>query len=248
VFVSEPLFERDQLAGLLDGGLSVEAIGRRVGRHPSTVAYWMAKYGLEAPLREKYAGKGGLDREELKNLVDEGLSIAEIADRLGRTSATVRHWLRRFDLSTRATVRLRAVQDAKARGVETVTLTCPHHGETTFVLDVGGFYRCRRCRADRVSRRRRATKQILVDEAGGCCGICGYCRCVAALQFHHIDPASKRLHLSNNGRTVALKELRAEAMKCVLLCANCHAEVEAGVTKLPLQFAGDTGEGDTSPP
>jgi len=28
--------------------------------------------------------------------------------------------------------------------------------------------------------------------------------------------------------------LRAEAAKCVLLCANCHAEVEAGYTKLEM--------------
>ncbi|HVP02814.1 MAG TPA: hypothetical protein VMT10_09610 [Solirubrobacteraceae bacterium] len=27
--------------------------------------------------------------------------------------------------------------------------------------------------------------------------------------------------------------MRAEARKCVLLCANCHAEVEAGETALP---------------
>jgi hypothetical protein len=28
---------------------------------------------------------------------------------------------------------------------------------------------------------------------------------------------------------MALERLRAEARKCVLLCANCHAEVEAGM-------------------
>lgn len=28
-----------------------------------------------------------------------------------------------------------------------------------------------------------------------------------------------------------------EARKCVLLCANCHAAVEAGVRTLPLEFA-----------
>ena len=27
--------------------------------------------------------------------------------------------------------------------------------------------------------------------------------------------------------------MRDEAKKCVLLCANCHAEVEAGYAKLP---------------
>jgi hypothetical protein len=29
--------------------------------------------------------------------------------------------------------------------------------------------------------------------------------------------------------------MRAEARKCVLLCANCHAEVESGLIDLPLE-------------
>ena len=31
----------------------------------------------------------------------------------------------------------------------------------------------------------------------------------------------------------SLARCRQEAAKCVLLCANCHAEVEAGVAELP---------------
>jgi hypothetical protein len=38
--------------------------------------------------------------------------------------------------------------------------------------------------------------------------------------------------LSRRGVTRALVEAREEARKCVLLCANCHAEVEAGVTAI----------------
>jgi hypothetical protein len=35
------------------------------------------------------------------------------------------------------------------------------------------------------------------------------------------------------GVTRSRAEARAEARKCVLLCANCHAEVEAGYRSLP---------------
>jgi hypothetical protein len=62
--------------------------------------------------------------------------------------------------------------------------------------------------------------------------ICGYCRCASALQFHHVDPAQK-LFTINAGVGKALEKLRAEARKCVLLCATCHVEVEAGVTPCP---------------
>jgi 5-methylcytosine-specific restriction endonuclease McrA len=72
-----------------------------------------------------------------------------------------------------------------------------------------------------------------VDEAGGACCVCGYQRYLGALQFHHVDPERKRLGLSRAGVTLSIATLRAEATKCVLLCSNCHAEVEGGVTELP---------------
>jgi 5-methylcytosine-specific restriction endonuclease McrA len=75
-------------------------------------------------------------------------------------------------------------------------------------------------------------KRILVGEAGGCCAICGYVGCVAALQFHHRNPSTKLFSLATEGATRSLAKARAEAKKCVLLCANCHAEVEAGYRRL----------------
>src|SRR5450432_3689229 len=92
--------DRDALELLLAQGVSVEQIGRRFGRHPSTVSYWMRKHGLEAPNRAKHVGRGGLDRGELETAVQAGLSIAEIARRFGRSKGTVRHWLRRYGLKT----------------------------------------------------------------------------------------------------------------------------------------------------
>jgi hypothetical protein len=40
---------------------------------------------------------------------------------------------------------------------------------TDFWLEGRGYYRCKRCRMERVSRRRIAIKAILVTEAGGRC-------------------------------------------------------------------------------
>jgi len=91
-----------------------------------------------------------------------------------------------------------------------------------------GYYRCLACRAAAVVKRRRAVKRILVEEAGGSCRLCGYDRFPAALQFHHVDPTQKSFSLSHRGVTIALDAARAEAAKRVLLCANCHAEVEGG--------------------
>lgn len=71
-------------------------------------------------------------------------------------------------------------------------------------------------------------------EAGGRCRLCGYDSYVGALQFHHREPAAKAFGLGQRGLTRSLAAMRAEAAKCVLLCGNCHAEVEAGLADLPL--------------
>jgi hypothetical protein len=83
-------------------------------------------------------------------------------------------------------------------------------------------------------------KAILVKEAGGRCLICGYDRDPRALEFHRLDPNDKRLGLSGHGMTLSLAILRAEAAKCVLLCSNCHAEVENEVTALPSTVSSPT--------
>lgn len=72
----------------------------------------------------------------------------------------------------------------------------------------------------------------LVEEFGGKCALCGYDRYLGAIQFHHVDPEQKSFGLACGGITRAIKKVREEAVKCVPLCANCHAEVEGGFARL----------------
>jgi AcrR family transcriptional regulator len=167
--------------------------------------------------------------------VAAGMTIAEIAAAVGLSKATVRYWLRRHDLRTRATARVAVERAAREAGQADIMLICKRHGETRFVIEGSGYYRCARCRQEQVSDKRRRLKAVLVDEAGGRCIVCGYDRCVSALEFHHLDRATKRLGISANGLSLGLGVLREEASKCVLLCSNCHAEVESGVLRLPLK-------------
>jgi transposase len=227
--------DRDSLQRLLAQGLSLAEIGRRFDRHEATIAYWVKRFDLRAANANKHAPKGGLAREELVILVDDGCSIADMATRVGRSKATVRHWLRRYGIETQhGTGRRRAPAAVAARdaGLLETEMVCPRHGETPFVLDGRGYYRCRRCRAEAVSRRRRKMKAILVAEAGGACCICGYTGNMRALHFHHVRPSEKRLEINAKGIALSLETLRTEARKCVLLCSNCHAEVEDGVVSI----------------
>jgi 5-methylcytosine-specific restriction endonuclease McrA len=74
------------------------------------------------------------------------------------------------------------------------------------------------------------TKQKLIEHRGGKCILCGYNKCIGALHFHHINPAEKSFTIS--GKTKAYQKLLSESEKCVILCANCHAEVHGGVSSI----------------
>jgi transposase len=228
--------ERAVLEQMLAEGISLAEIGRRLGRHESTVAYWLEKFDLTAPCAGRHAAKGGLSPGQLSALVERGMTIAEIALQLQRSKTTIRYWLRRHGLRTKSTRGRRRSPEAvaaRSAGLSVATLTCRRHGETAYVLDGRGYYRCRRCRAEAVSRRRRKVKETLVREAGGACAICGYGESMRALHFHHLEPSEKRTEINAKGVALSLETLRAEARKCVLLCSNCHAEVEDGSASIP---------------
>jgi transposase len=233
------IVDRTWLESQLSGGRSIESLARAAGKHPSTVAYWMHKYGLRSALAERHAARGGIDREVLRSLVADACSTREIARRLGLSQTTVRHWLKRHGLETQRAARLAGRGTSGPAGV--VVAECGRHGATRFAPRGDGGYRCLACRSEAVAARRRKVKAILVQEAGGRCVLCGYDGSVAALHFHHLDRAAKEFHLSREGVTRSLARARAEAQKCALLCANCHAEVETGVATIPPAARGRPG-------
>jgi hypothetical protein len=148
-----------------------------------------------------------------------------------RSPTTIRNWLRQYGLRTASAQLVR--RDGST--APEVVRDCPRHGWTWF-RRVGAqtHYRCSRCVVEAVTDRRRMIKEILVDEAGGECVACGYRDCVGVLQFHHLDPATKRFHLGGEGATRSIERARAEARRCILLRATCHAEVELGFRALPV--------------
>jgi transposase len=219
------------LASQLAEGRSIESIARETGRAASTVAYWVNKHGLTSQHAPRHAPRGGIERERLQALVEAGLSIRQIAARCDVSATTVRHWLQRHGLKTQP------ARYARRDGPRPHELLreCTRHGWGAFVrIGAEGHYRCARCNTEAVSARRRRVKELLVAEAGGGCAICGFDSYAGALQFHHRDPGAKAFEVSRQGITRSLSRLREEAKKCVLLCANCHAMVEAGLLEVPV--------------
>lgn len=73
---------------------------------------------------------------------------------------------------------------------------------------------------------RRAMKKQAVKLKGGKCSICGYDKCIDALQFHHEDFTVKEFGLSN-GETRSWERYKEELKKCILVCGNCHVEIHS---------------------
>ena len=82
------------------------------------------------------------------------------------------------------------------------------------------------------NNKRKLNRQILVNTWGNGkgCQLCGYNKCIGALDFHHIDPTKKELDISKfAGKNKLSYAMLNELTKCCLLCKNCHAEVHAGM-------------------
>lgn len=79
--------------------------------------------------------------------------------------------------------------------------------------------------AKNVTAARQKRKQELVYIMGGKCVLCGYDKCIAALEFHHIDKSQKERQLSS-GNCHSWEEDVQEVKKCALVCSNCHKEIE----------------------
>ena len=82
----------------------------------------------------------------------------------------------------------------------------------------------------RQNKWRNKLKEKMVDYKGGKCQAWGYQKCLAALEFHHINPEEKEFQIGGRrgvGRGKWNDTVRAELDKCILLCANCHREAHA---------------------
>ena len=106
---------------------------------------------------------------------------------------------------------------------------CKKHGLTEYVLRNDGRYRCKKCSVEAVQRRREKLKLLAVEYKGGECEVCGYKKCVNALEFHHIDPNEKEFGVGENGYTRSIEDIKKELYKFILVCSNCHREIHAGL-------------------
>jgi hypothetical protein len=84
--------------------------------------------------------------------------------------------------------------------------------------------------SDRVKKWRKDTKSYMVNAMGGKCICCGYNKCNEALEFHHLNPEQKKFGFGKiRANPTTWNIIVEELKKCILVCANCHREIEAGL-------------------
>ena len=96
-----------------------------------------------------------------------------------------------------------------------------------------------------VAKRRRKIKALAIEYKGKKCQVCGYNKYQGALDLHHIN-GEKEFSIGEKGYTRSWEKVKAELDKCILVCANCHRELEAGITQLSavrrIEKRGEFGE------
>lgn len=147
----------------------------------------------------------------LRSLVRNGLSIREIASKLGSSYTNTRYWLKKYGLRTKKRI------EYKCR--------CGETNPNKFY----GYKRhiCGRCQNKYVIKKGQENKKRMVEFLGGKCKACGYDKFLCSLDIHHTKPSKKDPSFTS-ARYWSWKRIKKELKHCNLLCRNCHAAHHAG--------------------
>ena len=61
-----------------------------------------------------------------------------------------------------------------------------------------------------VNKRRKRIRRMAIEYKGGQCQVCGYNRCIEALEFHHNNSSTKDFSISERGYTRSWEKVKEE--------------------------------------
>lgn len=92
------------------------------------------------------------------------------------------------------------------------------------------------CNTCNIKKRISSRANVVYGALGTACWLCKYDKGDAArsiLEFHHVDPKTKKLSLSTRELVgYTWEQVREELQKCVMLCCRCHREHHAGIVSM----------------
>ena len=160
-----------------------------------------------------------MEIEILKEYIKLNLSQREIAKELNLSQSTIKYWLKKYNLSTK--------HISTKHKTPPICYKCGDNNPENFYKKNNGLYKkgyCKNCHNKHVIERMKSNKIKAVEYKGGCCKICGYNKCIEALDFHHKDPSTKDENW-NRMKGWCLERIYTELDKCILLCCRCHREI-----------------------
>ena len=175
-------------------------------------------------------------KESIIRLYNEGKTLPYICEALNISKATVSYQINKAGISrykppVKITEELLSKMQARYDECKNLQIISKEFGVSINRLK---FLKRRTPQTDYeiLRNRRYRIKKLLVEYKGNKCQVCGYNRCLSALEFHHLDPNSKDFTIASTMKYSNLDKLKVEVDKCILVCANCHREIHAGVISL----------------
>lgn len=172
-----------------------------------------------------------MDYQELKDYLDQGLSVRQIAEKSKKSFTSIRYWIKKYGLSPNFHNFKDGYCYETTQKIIGDTRYCPmckaykafDEFYTRRKNNCSGW--CRACVSKQTIERGRKLKADCVAYKGGKCQKCGYNKCQAALDFHHRNPNEKDFSICKKYGCRRFNErIKKELDKCDLLCANCHRE------------------------
>ena len=167
-----------------------------------------------------------VNKELLKELVEQKLGQREIAIKVGCAQSTIKLYLKKYGLKTINTRKYEHIN---------VNIDEKYCSKCNTIKNKTDFYKvkstsnvlqskCKMCNHNNVKARAKSIKLRMLEYKGNRCVDCGLQlkdtkACV--FDFHHLDPLTKDINFDiirwKNWETI-----KNELDKCIILCSNCH--------------------------
>jgi predicted HNH restriction endonuclease len=135
------------------------------------------------------------------------ISLLEISNKLNKSKKSIQHKAARLELSR-----------------PRIPINKPKNKSHRKIYDKN-YYEKNKLDIYNNKKERLKNKKIeLIKLLGGKCKLCGYNKCIEALDFHH-DKGNKEACISKIIKDYSKQKALKEAEKCIILCANCHREL-----------------------
>jgi len=199
-------FSREQIEECVRLGLPSTIAAKRLEVDRSTYTKYLKKYNL--PSIRVYKPWKEIQKEELQACIDLFYGENRACKLLGISAGNYRHEMHRHGLQSPHT------DFSNKKWFENLSVCEQCQKQKCTIPPI-----CGKCRK---RAKCNGVKAALVKWKGGACSICGYNKCVAALDFHHKDESQKDFGFGGSGYGYNIKKLLPEIKKCILICSNCH--------------------------